>query len=546
MKKLNAGRFENILGGGASFLLPLLLLGLLLRFWLGGILGPMSGDPVFSYSYRALLMAHGEWAGLFKMWHPPGYPVILAFLHRLSGYAISPYQIGRALNLVCYVALTLIVDGLLRSRATKTTRLVTAACLAFWETLFYWEAVAVTEPLYAVLLYGTIALFLRWNGKSLGPILLGAVLMGIAGTMRREAIAPLVGMGLWLMVETSRARRPTRTTFLVLGTLLLGYLATAGWTFLDPLYRVHMKAQEFSFTVPVAQGLTANVLRAVECVYRALVEWLPQVLLLPFWMLAACGLLSKVGEKSWDRLHALVLLSLLPALAAVVLTIQHKRTGFFLIPAAALYFGLGFEWLASQLGKRQPKWIPVALVLVLVMVGGQSLRILWRLKKFPPDRNREITYRQSLLLRKANIRPAKIWAFGNEPEIYAYWGQPLDYPFDQRSEYAHTYSDHAKEPARFLEALRQKEIRYLLFSLPASPSDTAPQDPYGILVPARSDLENLVRQAPSLHLKALGEETMPEGGPRLYLFELGDAPSAQSASRHPASSRIVKKSTKCK
>lgn len=481
----------SIFGGGERFLLPLLGLGLALRIVLGGLLGPLGGDPVFSYSYRALLLSHGEWSGLFKMWHPPGFPVILAFLHTLSGYSIEPYKAGLLLNLACYVALTLIVDGLIRSKVDQTTRLITATCLAFWETLFYWESVPVTEPLYAVLLYGTIALLARWDGEKLKTIFLCAVLMGIAGTIRREAIAPWAGMSLWLACQ--RPLTEKRKTVAVLGVFALGYLLMAGWTFLDPLYRVHMKAQEFSFTVAPVQGLGANITRAVECVYRALVDWLPQVLLLPFWMLAAAGLVSKLGDKTWDRIHSLIFLSLLPALAAVTLTIQHKRTGIFLIPAVAIYFGVGCEWLLRQVSQRRAKCVLPLTVLILTLVVGQSFRILWRLKKFPTVVSDQITYQQGQLAKQHANPSGKIWAFGNEPEVYVHWGKAYDYPFDEREAYARLYSDNAGEPEKFREALRANGIRYVTFSLPAEPraDGTTPQQPYGIVVPKRQDLMSL-------------------------------------------------------
>ncbi len=518
MIKSTQTRMGSLFGGGERYLLPVLAMGLALRWILGGQLGPLSGDPIFSYSYRALLLSHGQWAGLFKMWHPPGYPALLALLHTLSGYSLSPYLCGRALNLGCYVALSLIVDSLIRSRVSASSRLIAATCLAFWETLFYWESVAVTEPLYAVLLYATLACLFRWDGKSLRALCTCGLLIGLAATLRREALAPLAGLSLWILMNRRRSFLP------LLASFWLGYLLVAGWTFLDPLLLIHLKAQEFSFTVPPVQGLVANLLRAVECGYRACVDWLPQVLLLPFWMVAAAGFFYRLGDKAWDKIHSLFLLSLLPALLAVVLTIQHKRTGFFLIPAAAVYFALGCEWFLRQLSQRWAKWERAACAAILVVIVVQSGRILWRLRKFPPTANQQITYVQAELAKLSAVPPGKVWAFGNEPEIYAYWGQAIDYPFDQRDQYARVYADQAGNPAGFIQSLRHNGVRYLTFSLsPVGRSgNTEPQMPYGITEPLRSDLVSIQREAPALGLALRNMRELDKVTGSLYFFEIID------------------------
>jgi hypothetical protein len=54
------------------------LLGAALRIVAALAIYPWTGDPSFSYSYRGMLIYHGNAAGVFLMWHYPGYPCLIA------------------------------------------------------------------------------------------------------------------------------------------------------------------------------------------------------------------------------------------------------------------------------------------------------------------------------------------------------------------------------------------------------------------------------------------------------------------------------------
>jgi hypothetical protein len=495
---------------------PLVLVlaaGLVLRLALVPYLSWTDGDPLFSYSYRALLISHGEWAGVFKMWHPPGFPLLLALLHVLTGYQVPPYSCGIVLNLGCYVALAWVVDRMIRSRVGLGVRALVACCLAFWEGLFYWQVIPVTEPLYAVLLYGAVALLADEARPRFKSVLWAGILLGLAATLRREGIVSALALGA-LVIWDSRKSAPGRAAALFAGAFFLFF----GWTLFDPHLVEHLRAQEFSYTVPAVNGLAANFSRAVESLYHASVEWLPQVLLLPFWAFVFGGLFNHWADERWKKLNLALAAGTLPALAAVILTIQHKRTGFFLLPGAAVYFGLGAQVLLRPFETRFARFRKAAFASLVLMVALQAGRILWHLRKHPARPTERITYLQAKLL---GDRKAKVWAFGNEPEIYAYAGLAIDYPFDERESYAELYRAQAGDPGAFVSRLKKEGIGLLSFTLSDdASSEGAVQRPYGIVMPRRSDLERVVKEAGSLGLRLVGTERSGEPAATVYLWEL--------------------------
>ncbi len=499
------------------FFFGILTAGLLLRLGVAPYLNGLGGDPVFSYSYRALLLAHGEWAGLFKMWHPPGFPVVLALLHTLTGRLISPYNCGIALNLICYVGLTILMDRKFGRRLDPTARLFLAGALAFWETLFFWQTVPVTEPLYTLLLYGTIAILLGNEKLSKKTFFIAGVLLGIGATLRREALPAFLGMCVWVYWDAGRSKKPR---WQAIGSFAGGYALLSGWTFFDPMLMEHIKAQEFSYTVGAAKGLFANVTRAIECFYRACVDWLPQVLLLPYWFFVAAGIFFHWADKRWERVHSIFAASLLPALLAVTLTIQHKRTGLFLLPAAALYFALGADLLLRPFEARWPKCRPFALGLLALVLIVEPMRIIWYVKKHPIVTRGQVTRIQGEMA--ANFPMEKIWAFGNEPEIYVHANWPIDYPFDEREQYAKIYSEHRGRPDRFIKELRSRGFHYLTFTLsePDAGKDDSHQRPYGIVTPSTEDLNAIVGNGIVFGLKKLVQEPIAEPKGVAYFFQI--------------------------
>ena len=521
----------------------LALAGAVLRGALAVAQYPVTGDPVFSYVYRAVLLAHGEWRGLSLLWHPPGYPLLLAALTRLGMPWFRPYAVGVAVSLVSSVLLVLIVDRLVRSRVElPATRLVVASFVALYEGLFILAPAPLTEPPFLVLVYGAV-LVLDRAGRSggaggagragrpqrrwTGPLLAG-LLLGLAATLRFEGVGAILGLALltalWTGGETRRSR-------LAAAALLLGgaFLA-AGWLLADPRYLARAAAaQRPSYTIPAASTLLGQARRAVEATYHALVVWLPETLLLPYWCLAALGLAAR-WERGRARLHGLLLAVVLPILGLVTLTVMHKRTGAFLLPAAGIWVGLGVEALALRLAAtRRPgaaRWLVGLAIVVNVL---QVARAPVDLARHPTPSDPVTRVAAQLLSRALEGSPGrrvKAWAFGAEPEVYGFSGVPTVYPFFEREEgYNDAYRLHRGDPSGFVAALRSRGFEYLTFCLCPPPSSAAPaatvaHQPYGDFSgqPSRRDLEALVRHAADLGLAPRGRAPADGGRCRVYLM----------------------------
>src|SRR5438105_1942012 len=99
-----------------------------LRLWISFVVYPRTGDPIYSYSYRAMLVADGNSSAIFLQWQPPGYPMLLGALTWLGAWRLSPYAWGVAVSVVTSVALVVIVDRLaVRCVRWAGTRLVIAS-----------------------------------------------------------------------------------------------------------------------------------------------------------------------------------------------------------------------------------------------------------------------------------------------------------------------------------------------------------------------------------------------------------------------------------
>jgi hypothetical protein len=111
---------------------------------------PWTGGSTYSYAYRGLLLADGQWHAAFQLWHPPGYPLLLRLLTKLSRSLISPHVWGTIVSIVCYFSLVIVIDRLVAPRAHRpSTRIAVASFLALYETLFIWATGPLTEPLTA-------------------------------------------------------------------------------------------------------------------------------------------------------------------------------------------------------------------------------------------------------------------------------------------------------------------------------------------------------------------------------------------------------------
>ncbi|HEX7182462.1 MAG TPA: hypothetical protein VF756_11510 [Thermoanaerobaculia bacterium] len=510
--------------------------GALLRLWLAWYQYPVTGDPVFSYSYRALLLAHGEPAGLFLMWHPPGYPLLLAAVAWLTLGLASPYAAGVGLSAAASAALVWIVDRLAADCVRwPVTRIAVASFVAFYEGLATVAAAPLTEPVYLALLYGAVLAATAARITTRRALAIGG-LLGLAATLRLEGMAPLAGLCLYLglrprpsqeTAETGGARPWPAVWMAVAGLAVCAWIPLAAFGAADSEASIFYRQ---GLTIPAAAGIAGQIRRAVECVYLALVEWLPQTILLPYFALAAVGLAATWSRPRTARLDRLLAAALLPQLALVVLTIMHKRSGAFLLPAVALWLGFGLEFLARQgrassLSRRAALFAALAIAANLLQAGRIPFFFLKRGVARDPA-----TFQQARLLTAAGAPPGKVWAFGGEPEVYTFWGVPVVYPFPERHRgYNQTYSSHAGEPSAFVAALRAAGFSYLTFSLAPSSSEGAGEERqiYGdfAVQPRRADLATIAGSPARLGLEPLGSLAADRGSTRVYAFRIrGDRP----------------------
>ncbi|MGL6073865.1 MAG: hypothetical protein ACRC8S_06870 [Fimbriiglobus sp.] len=477
----------------------------------------MTGDPTFSYCYRATLIADGDFRGVKLMWHPPGYPLLLAGLSSVSFGLLSPYAWGIAVSLACYAGLTVIIDRLIAFRTTSAaTRLVAAGVLSTHETLAIWAAAPLTEPPYLLLVYAAVLALDRERVSTARGCLAG-LLLGAACTLRLEGLAPTVGLCFLLAIR----RRPGP-----IAGLTVGWTIAAGWLLADPAYLAFCRAaQNTSFTIPLAHGLAGNFLRLIECVYYSATAWLPLVLLLPYWLFLAVGLLHPAQADGRGRLHLLLIGVILPCLAVVTASIMHKRTGSFLLPAAAVWIALGCEMFIQRLGGSSQTRRLVILSVLALMIADSS-RSLYRLHR-RPNTHDPVSYVAASVLRDAAAETGPVWAFGAEPEVYAFWGRAVFYPFRTREvEYMRAYLDHIGQPEQFVRTLRDRGFGYLVFTLRDSPADGSPSEPhvYDGMVgvsPLRADLVRIRDAAAVLNLSLVGTALADGGKTRVYVFRVG-------------------------
>ena len=160
----------------ARRLVVLLAAGLALRIALALSTGPQSGDPLFSYQYRATLIAAGHWDGVLLMWHPPGYPMLLAAVMTASGHLLSSYAAGLLISLSSTIALVWLIDRLVRERIDDPNfRLVAGAVVLFNDGLVHWQSGVLTEPPYLAALAAVLVLLDRDELRARRLALAGAL-----------------------------------------------------------------------------------------------------------------------------------------------------------------------------------------------------------------------------------------------------------------------------------------------------------------------------------------------------------------------------------
>jgi hypothetical protein len=511
------------------FVACVILAGAALRIALAVRMYPMTGDPVYSYCYRALLLADGQWRAVFLLWHLPGYPLLLGLATRLTGGYISPYAAGTAVSIACYVGLAVVIDRLVAPRVRwPATRIAVASFVAFYETLFLWAAAPLTEPPYLLLIYGAVLAVDRTPVGAWRTFLAGS-LLGIACTMRMEGVAAFAGVVAYLGIRAAVEPGPGRFCRIVwaVGPAVLGWGLFCGWLFLFPDYLLTCRrAQEASFTIPPVRGLGANVVRLAACAYHACTVWLPFTLLLPYWLVLGVAFLHPGRAVGRGSLHSLLLAVVVPSLLVVSASIMHKRTGSFLLPGAAAWFGLGVEIVIERAGLDRLRFGVAAAVLVaLVLNLVQATRIVFSLARDLGEPTPPSWVAGRLLSRHAD-EVGPVWAWKAEPEVYAFWNKPVYYDpwWRPDKEYLGAYDRNRGDPAGFVAELRRRGCRYLTFvkSLNA-PGETTEAQPYCTEadgLPLRSDLDALIVDPAANGLGLLGQENVDGGTVSVYLFKV--------------------------
>ena len=499
--------------------------GTLIRIALAVAFYPWVGDPVYSYAYRATLIARGDWAGVFLMWHPPGYPLVLALVTWLDRGWVSPYVAGVAVNLAAWLGLLWILDRLaVRRGCWPQTRLVIASFVAFYQGLCELQSVPLTEPLYLLILAAVVLIADRDVLGSGGGFAAG-VLLGLASTLRFEGVVPTAGLAALLGLRALRGadRAGRRRELLGVLAFVAGWAVAAGWLFSHWRYvQACQVVQKVNFTFPPAGSWAGFPSRAVRTAYFACTDWLPHTLLLPYWSVAVIGLAAGLKDRGQRRQDVLWLALIVPNLLLVAWTIMHKRTGSFLLPASALWFGVGFQALCSGWAVEGQRRLNAVTAAVIVLNFVQLLRVPFQMRDDGVVRD-PASFVEAQLLRRAGAEPGRIWAFNCEPEVYSFLEWPIRFPFWQAERaYFPLYGDHRGDPAGFVESLRAAGFKYLAFrSSPGpAPSDGAAEpQPYSNL-PWRSDLSRLIGEPGRYRIRLLGRAPCDRGRSLAYAFEI--------------------------
>jgi hypothetical protein len=246
-------------------------------------------------------------------------------------------------------------------------------------------------------------------------------------------------------------------------------LATFGWMLFFPEYlRASREVYQGAVTIPPAQGVVGNLVRFAECAYHACTVWLPFALLLPYWVFLAIGLTHSAYANGKAPLHGLLLAVTVPSLVAVTLSVMHKRTASFLFPAAGVWFGLGLEVIATRLALgRTRRGLAVVVCMAVLLNLLQASRILYNLRSSSPTTiSNPASYVAARLLSDYAADVGTVWAFKSEPEVYAFWGQPLYCSvWDGDSGYSSLYAQNQHNPEGFVNELRRSGFKYLTFVL---------------------------------------------------------------------------------
>jgi hypothetical protein len=480
----------------------LVLAGLVLRVMLAAAHGAYGGDPLFSYQYRATLLAAGHIEGALLMWHPPGYPMLLALAIALSAHTVSSYVAGVFISIASTGVLVWLVDRLVRPYVARPEfRLVAAALVLFNESLVHWQSAALSEPPYLAAIAGVLVLL--HESLAARRVFLAGALAGAATLLRFDgaAIAGCLALLVWYRAGFTRAL-----------LFSAGFLVVSGWVLGNVAYLEHVyAAQSVSVTIP--SPLPGRI---VSGLYHAVTAWLPMAITLPFWGAAAVGAFV-LFERGRDnprglQLNALLATALTAGIVFGAVSVMHKRSAAFVAPLLAVWCAVAADAIAARAGRR----FVLAAALALFALDPVRLAIAW-----PASGPQTPTAGMVRLLRDAGAAQAPVFAFGSEPEIYAALGWPIVTPFfDWRTELTPLYEQHRGDPAGFVDALTEKGYGWLAFVAPQAGVPIA-QQPYGgyVAQPLAADLDAIAADPQRFGLSAAGQT--PVGDVRLYRIAAG-------------------------
>lgn len=488
-----------------------------------------------------MLILQGDWRGLYLMWHPPGYPLVLSGICKfaaLFGIALTPYAAGTALSIWSGLLLVLLADCLVSAHyPSAIPRILTAGFIALYEGLAYFSSGPLSEPLYLVLIYSVVVMADRMQ-PSLLRTMIAALLLGFACTVRREGaiVAMVLGLAVAIPYAWSAGRFSLGRLASSFSVLVLSGLAASLWMLADPGYRELLTSDSSGFTVPRVSGFLANVQRACEVAYVACIDWLPHVVLLPFVPLATLGLVEMQGDNALKRrrLNVFLLAVVVPTVVTCALTLMHKRTGSVILPAVGIWVGLGVATLVNRLHSRGKMWEAVAIAVgAALLVVGQAARPALKMARSAPSPP-GVPQAAAELLTKHASRDNAVWSFGCEPEVYVEWGTAFYFPFREfRQQYLPVYERHRGDPGAFVAAVKEQGCGYLTFTIAeqsqqqeGDPEALEPQPYWFGEFPLRSDLCALADDPEQYGLRLLGEiQAAP--GRRVLLFSLARSRDAE-------------------
>jgi 4-amino-4-deoxy-L-arabinose transferase-like glycosyltransferase len=179
-------------------------------------------DPTVWYGSDGQRLFPGEsQLSATALW-PPGYPLALASVYRISGDSVMA---GRLLNALCGAATILMIYAIARKLVGDTEAIFAAALMALFPASIYFTPLIMSETLFVFLLSSTLAFFLYLvldrEDPSPYAIVASGVLAGLTAMTHFEFIAfPAVMLAL-LALQLGIRRAAVPAGLLVVGFALV-------------------------------------------------------------------------------------------------------------------------------------------------------------------------------------------------------------------------------------------------------------------------------------------------------------------------------------